>query len=38
LVIEKGLHPGEIVVTEGQIRLTAGSRVKFSGDEKPSAP
>jgi membrane fusion protein, multidrug efflux system len=38
LVIEKGLHPGEIIVTEGQIRLTAGSRVKFSGDEKPSAP
>jgi membrane fusion protein, multidrug efflux system len=31
LVIEKGLQPGESVVTEGQFRLTAGSRVQFSG-------
>jgi multidrug efflux system membrane fusion protein len=30
VVIEKGLEPGETVVTEGQLRLTAGSRVQFS--------
>jgi membrane fusion protein, multidrug efflux system len=29
VVIEKGLKPGEIVVTEGQIRLAAGSRVRI---------
>ena len=29
VVIEKGLEPGETVVTEGQIRLTAGSRVRI---------
>ena len=28
-VIEKGLKPGERVVTEGQLRLTAGSRVEI---------
>jgi multidrug efflux system membrane fusion protein len=27
LIIEKGLQPGEIVVTEGQLRLASGSRV-----------
>jgi membrane fusion protein, multidrug efflux system len=30
LVIEKGLQPGDVIVTEGQFRLTAGSRVQFS--------
>ena len=30
VVIEKGLEPGETVVTEGQLRLTVGSRVQFS--------
>jgi len=30
VVIEKGLQPGEVVVTEGQLRLTAGSHVQFS--------
>ncbi len=30
VVIEKGLEPGETVVTEGQLRLMAGSRVQFS--------
>ena len=29
VVIEKGLELGEMVVTEGQIRLTAGSRVRI---------
>jgi membrane fusion protein, multidrug efflux system len=27
LVIEKGLKPGEVVVTEGQLRLEQGTRV-----------
>ncbi len=29
IVIEQGLRPGEIVVTEGQLRLAPGSRVAF---------
>jgi membrane fusion protein, multidrug efflux system len=29
--ITKGLQPGEIVVTEGQLRLVPGSRVKIQG-------
>jgi multidrug efflux system membrane fusion protein len=29
VVIEKGLEPGETVVTEGQIRLASGSRVRI---------
>jgi multidrug efflux system membrane fusion protein len=33
-IVQKGLTPGEQVVTEGQIRLIPGSRV----DVKPSAP
>jgi multidrug efflux system membrane fusion protein len=33
-LVEKGLTPGERVVTEGQIRLVPGARV----DIKPSAP
>jgi membrane fusion protein, multidrug efflux system len=30
IVIEKGLEPGEIVVTEGHLRLAVGSLVQFS--------
>ena len=30
IVIEKGLRPGETVVTEGQLRLEAGTRVQIS--------
>jgi multidrug efflux system membrane fusion protein len=30
-VIEKGLAPGEIVVTDGQLRLAPGSRVQVKG-------
>ncbi|MBX7223879.1 MAG: efflux RND transporter periplasmic adaptor subunit [Blastocatellia bacterium] len=28
-VIEKGVEPGEMVVTEGQLRLTPGAKIKF---------
>jgi multidrug efflux system membrane fusion protein len=31
LVIEKGLQPEEVVVTEGQLRLAPGSRVQMGG-------
>ena len=31
LVIEKGLRPGERVVTEGQLRLAPGMRVQIQG-------
>lgn len=31
LVIDRGLRPGETVVTEGQLRLTPGSRVQIQG-------
>jgi multidrug efflux system membrane fusion protein len=31
LVIDRGLEPGETVVTEGQLRLTPGSRVQVQG-------
>jgi multidrug efflux system membrane fusion protein len=27
-VVEKGLNPGEQVVTDGQLRLTSGSKVQ----------
>ena len=32
LVIEKGVRPGETVVTEGQLRLAPGARVQLPGD------
>src|SRR5579871_3729132 len=32
LVIEKGVQPGEIVVTEGQLRLAPGTAVLLPGD------
>jgi membrane fusion protein, multidrug efflux system len=35
VVIEKGLHPGEMVVTEGQLRLTTGSHVKLAESGNP---
>jgi membrane fusion protein, multidrug efflux system len=33
VVIQKGLQPGETVVTDGHLRLVAGSRVSVKGDE-----
>jgi multidrug efflux system membrane fusion protein len=35
VVIEKGLEAGETIVTEGQLRLAVGSRVRFSGSVGP---
>jgi multidrug efflux system membrane fusion protein len=32
VVVEKGLKPGETVVTEGQLRLEQGTRVQTGGD------
>ncbi len=41
MVIDQGLAPGEIVVTEGQLRLQPGSEVEFRGagpePERPDA-
>lgn len=31
LVVDRGLQPGETIVTEGQLRLAPGSRVQFGG-------
>jgi len=37
LVVDRGLEPGETVVTEGQLRLTPGSHVQVQGNrERPS--
>ena len=38
LVIDKGLEDGETVVTEGQLRLTEGSRVQIGGPGGPGGP
>jgi len=39
LVIEKGVRPGETVVTEGQLRLARGTRVQLPGDRsRPGGP
>src|SRR5579864_348290 len=36
LVVDTGLHPGETIVTEGQLRLAPGSRVQVrDGRERP---
>jgi multidrug efflux system membrane fusion protein len=36
LVIDKGLRPGETIVTEGQLRLAPGSKVQFrDGRQRP---
>jgi membrane fusion protein, multidrug efflux system len=37
LVIDRGLTPGETVVTEGQLRLTPGSRVQIQGGREREA-
>jgi len=37
LVIEKGLQPGEVVVTEGQLRLEQGARVTTDTGGAPGA-
>src|SRR5262249_20055787 len=37
-VIEKGLKPGETVVTEGQLRLEAGARVTTDSSGRAGAP
>jgi multidrug efflux system membrane fusion protein len=34
-VIESGLKPGEIVVTDGHLRLTPGSRITVKGQNEP---
>ncbi len=34
-VIKSGLKPSEVVVTDGQLRLVAGSRVSIKGEESP---
>jgi multidrug efflux system membrane fusion protein len=34
-VIENGLKPAETVVTDGQLRLVAGTRVSIKGDDAP---
>jgi len=36
-VIEKGLVPGEVVVTDGQTRLTRGARVQIKSDVTDAA-
>lgn len=37
-VIREGLQPGDRVVTEGQLRLTEGSRVRDRATNPPAAP
>jgi multidrug efflux pump subunit AcrA (membrane-fusion protein) len=34
-VVEKGLQPGEIVVTDGQVKLTDGVKVEVQPDKAP---
>jgi multidrug efflux system membrane fusion protein len=38
-VIESGVKPGEVVVTDGQLRLVPGAKVKIRGEanQKPGA-
>jgi multidrug efflux system membrane fusion protein len=36
-VIEKGLAPGERVVTDGQLRLAPGAKVAIKKDAAPAA-
>ena len=35
-IIEKGVQPGETVVTDGQLRLLPGAKVEFQNPERPS--
>jgi hypothetical protein len=37
-VIKSGLKPAETVVTDGHLRLVAGSRVSIKGEESQVAP
>jgi multidrug efflux system membrane fusion protein len=37
-IIASGLQPGETVVTDGQLRLTNGSRVEVKDKYKPPQP
>jgi multidrug efflux pump subunit AcrA (membrane-fusion protein) len=37
-VIEKGLSPGERVVTDGQLRLRPGAKVEIQAAEKAAEP
>lgn len=34
-VIESGVQPGELVVTDGQLRLAPGAKVEIKGDKAP---
>ena len=34
-IIKSGLKPAETVVTDGQLRIVAGSKVSIKGDESP---
>ena len=38
IVVESGVKPGEVVVTDGQLRLVQGTKVKVLGDGEPDAP
>jgi multidrug efflux system membrane fusion protein len=38
LVVEKGLNPGEKVVTDGQLRLTPGARYEVRAPSRPEVP
>lgn len=35
-IVEKGLQPGETVVTDGQLRLVPGSKVRVKGEQETS--
>jgi multidrug efflux system membrane fusion protein len=37
-IIAKGLSPGEMVVTDGQLRLTPGARVQIKGAPNADQP
>ena len=36
VVVESGVHKGEVIVTDGQLRLTPGARVSVKPAEGPS--
>ena len=36
-IIEKGLRPGEKVVTDGQLRIVPGAKVQIKGNTEPAA-
>lgn len=38
LVVEKGLNPGEKVITDGQLRLTPGARYEVRTPSRPEIP